>query len=168
MEYQSYQGRRRRLRMNDLIAATRGGPAAAADAITGAVPGVTTRPSAISTSRAPAAAAKSRSWVAMTTVPPCPAYSRSKPASSFRNPGSRLCSGSSSSNSRLGRASAAASDSRCRWPEDRSVGTASARPGSPNTSMSSSVGRHQPWTGSWVSRTSSRCSRRVSPGYQVG
>jgi hypothetical protein len=35
VEYQSYQGRRRRLRMNDLIAITRGGPAAAADAITG-------------------------------------------------------------------------------------------------------------------------------------
>ena len=35
VEYQSYQGRRRRLRMNDLIATTRGGPAAAADAITG-------------------------------------------------------------------------------------------------------------------------------------
>ena len=35
VEYQSYQGRRRRLRMNDLIVATRGGPAATADAITG-------------------------------------------------------------------------------------------------------------------------------------
>jgi hypothetical protein len=35
VEYQSYQGRRRRLRMNDLIAATRGGPAAVAAAITG-------------------------------------------------------------------------------------------------------------------------------------
>ena len=35
VEYQSYQGRRRRLRMNDLIAVTRGGPAATADAITG-------------------------------------------------------------------------------------------------------------------------------------
>ena len=161
------RARRRRLRMNDLIAAIRGGPAATAGAIT-ADPGVATRPSEISTSRAPAAAAKSRSWVAMTTVPPCPAYSRSRPASSFRNPGSRLCSGSSSSSSRLGRASAAASDSRCRWPEDRSVGTASARPASPNTPMSSSAGRHQPRTGSWVSRTSSRCSCRLSPGYQVG
>ena len=38
VEYQSYQGRRRRLRMNDLIAATWGGPAAVAAAITGPVP----------------------------------------------------------------------------------------------------------------------------------
>jgi hypothetical protein len=37
-EYQSYQGRRRRLRMNDLIAVTRGGPAATAGAITGPSP----------------------------------------------------------------------------------------------------------------------------------
>jgi hypothetical protein len=34
VEYQSYQGRRRRLRMNDLIAVTRGGLATAAEAIT--------------------------------------------------------------------------------------------------------------------------------------
>jgi len=46
VEYQSYQGRRRRLRMNDLIAATRGGPAAVAVAITGPVPWSRVRSSA--------------------------------------------------------------------------------------------------------------------------
>ena len=46
VEYQSYQGRRRRLRMNDLIVATRGGPAAVAAAITGPVPWSRARSSA--------------------------------------------------------------------------------------------------------------------------
>src|SRR6185437_904216 len=105
----------------------------------------------------------------ITTVPPLLAYCPpSSAASSCRKPASRDCSGSSSSSSLLGRASAAASDSRCRWPEDRLSGLASARAASPKMSTSSPGGRHQPRSGRWVIRTSSSSSRTVSPGYQVG
>ena len=127
------------------------------------------RPSVSETMRAPAVAAKSLSCVAITTVPPLAAYCPpSSAASSCRNAASRDCSGSSSSSSLLGRARAAASDSRCRCPEDRLSGLASARPDSPKISTSSAAGRHQPRSGWWVILTSSRSSRTVSPGYQVG
>ena len=46
MKYQSNQGRRRRPRMNDRIAATRAGPAAVADAIMGSAPPGRARPPA--------------------------------------------------------------------------------------------------------------------------